>query len=1558
MLSRPSHPASAAYGLLLYKFFVLSIFLLGFGRAGQAQIAAFQADSTIGCEQLIVSMDDLSSGVITSWNWVVYWDTDGSVVGFSPLAEPSFALDAPGTYTIELTVCGPGGCNTLTQSAYITIYESPDVLYSASTYSGCPPLTVNFSDLTTYPGGAPVSRFWVIEGAPLLPTTANISYTFNSPGWYDVLLLIEDENGCSAFYQDSIHILAPPVVSISATTTSACNPPLNTVFSSTVSGVGPFNYLWSFGDGTTSTAASPAKTYTATGSYTVSLTVTDAQGCQTTQTVPGMIQIFPADVQFSTVSATACTGQPFVFTNTSTPSSGTWVWNFGDGSPLSPFFSPTHTYTTPGVYSVTLLGTFGTGCSGTFNATVTVQDPPTGDFTSTIAQDCQIPSTVGFNSTAGPTVVTYLWEFGDGATSTAANPTHTYTTYGNFTVSLTLTDASGCSVTITKVNFFVNQLLQVGFIPEPMDGCAPLEVNFTDTTSSTTPIVSWLWSFGDGTTSTAPSPTHTFVTPGCYPISLTVISASGCTATRTVAEGVCAGRDATAFFNVPDTSCPAVTIDVLTPGLTEVEVLVDGAYHYTIENPPATTQIPFVPSGLHELTLISNDYGCRDTFVTEIYILKPIDSLITIIRDCDNPFIVTLIISPALADSSCGWEWDLGDGTIVPNVDTLVYTYGGPGFYPLGIDVFCIDDLPCRTISAGGLTITNPVANFNTPLDFSCSFPVVLTFGNLSTDGYLNNLTYAWSFGDGGTSFVSGPARNYTSAGTYIVSLTITDVNGCTDSHQDTVYISQLVADLDWVPLCTNLEVEFTDASIALGGEIASWNLDFGDGSSEFVTPPDILGTLIHLYPAEGTYTVNLDIVNQFGCTDNYSVEVDNRFLRAIFEVDDSFPCAGQPVNFNNLSIGTGLTYYWDFGVPGLLTDTSTLFSPSYTYTASGTYTPFLAVEDVNGCRDTLTLTDYITVDTMVVEPFSWVTLIENCNFALVEFRPSPLDTLEACSYLWNFGDGGLSTERTPVYPYVLAGYYNVSLTITNCNGCSDTYFLSNAINVIGPFGSFTVSEDSICIGETVQFQATVFRSDSIFLFAGNGDVLNYEVLFSDSAATYTLEYTYDVPGVYLPQVVVKDSTGCFTVLRGDTIRVGTPPEAAFILPLEEACLGAIFPLVDMSISPDPGVSLSWIFSDTTLIGLLGDSTWYEPLVAGVYDFTMVYETSFGCVDSVLGSFEVLALPDITLSPDTSVCPGGPIQLLAEGGLTYVWFPAAGLSDPNIPNPLASPDESTTYTVVVDNGNCIDSASLTVFTVEDLPIEFGTDASICLGQSAPLFVDLPIGLPGDVVWSWEPPTGLDDPTALNPLASPSATTIYQLNVSCGDLVSSGEVTITVNDPPVAVIAQGDTTIFPGQPVVLPGIGAGGGGVFTYTWTPDVALNCTNCETVISTPGSSIEYMMVVEDQFGCLDSASVRISVRGECGRDVFEIPNLITPNGDGANDEFVFRYEGISEILFVRIFDRWGDVVFESQDQESRWNGICHDKFCTPGVYVYTIEAICENQLRTIIAGNVTLIR
>ena len=280
---------------------------------------------------------------------------------------------------------------------------------------------------------------------------------------------------------------------------------------------GPTSWAWDFGDGNASTLQNPTHTYTSPGTYTVCLTATN--GCATS----------PTDnvCQSVTVSNTACSAPTAAFnhsisnftvnfTDVTGNMPTAWSWDFGNGI-TSTLQNPTHTYSTPGTYTVCLIAT--NGCANTPNDTICESITVTGNCSSPVSDY----STTGTNltidfadlSTGMPT--TWSWDFGDGSSSNLQNPSYTYAAAGSYTVCLVTTNACG---TNTVCNTIV-----VGCTPPNADFGATLanfDVTFVDASSAPDPILSWMWDFGDGNTSTVQSPTHTYTTNGTYTVCLTV----------------------------------------------------------------------------------------------------------------------------------------------------------------------------------------------------------------------------------------------------------------------------------------------------------------------------------------------------------------------------------------------------------------------------------------------------------------------------------------------------------------------------------------------------------------------------------------------------------------------------------------------------------------------------------------------------------------------------------------------------------------------------------------------------------------------------------------------------------------------------------------------------------------------------------------------------------------------------------------------------------------------------------------------------------------------------
>jgi len=315
---------------------------------------------------------------------------------------------------------------------------------------------------------------------------------------------------------------------------AAGNTPLIVTFSDLSSGE-MTSYLWNFGDGTTSTEANPSHVYSAVGEHTVTLTVTGPAGSNTKTRTNYIGIVIPPEAEF-VADKTAGVGTLDVqFTDQSTGIILYYDWDFGDGTVASGERSvgsyeqnPMHTFTAPGSYTIKLKVT-GSG-TGDIDEVTKVDyikinvDPPVANFVANKTSG-GIPFTVQFTGSTEGTITDYLWNFGDGQTSTELSPSHTYSSVGTYTVTFTATGPGGSDVE-TKSNYITAEVAPVAaFTSDKTSGGSPLTVQFTD--QSTGPITTRRWNFGDGYTSTATSPLHVYNTSGTYTVSLTVTGPGG-----------------------------------------------------------------------------------------------------------------------------------------------------------------------------------------------------------------------------------------------------------------------------------------------------------------------------------------------------------------------------------------------------------------------------------------------------------------------------------------------------------------------------------------------------------------------------------------------------------------------------------------------------------------------------------------------------------------------------------------------------------------------------------------------------------------------------------------------------------------------------------------------------------------------------------------------------------------------------------------------------------------------------------------------------------------------
>lgn len=408
-------------------------------------VASYISNVTSGSVPFSVQFLDSSLNSPTSWTWLF---GDG---GTSTNQNPTHTYTTSGDYTVTLISTNADGSDTLTKTEYITATKAeaiPTVSFVANITTGNIPLAVQFLDSST---NNPIAWAWSF-GDGGTSTIQNPVHIYTSSGYYTVTLTATNSAGSDTKsqpgYITATDVTDAPDPLFKATTTSG-NAPLNVQFVD-ASDNSPTSWVWSFGDGSTSTLQNPSHTYTTAGSYTVTLTAINAAGGNTVSQT-GYITV-TAVVPVSSFTANVTSGvKPLTvqFTDTSENAPTGWYWKFGDGG-TSTSQNPVYTYNTAGTYAVSL-GTSNTAGSNTTTVSgyITVTSAaitPVASFTSDVREG-NVPLTVQFTDTSTHAPTSWKWSFGDGVQSTIDNPSHTYSKDGTYTVTLTVSNAAGSNTT-------------------------------------------------------------------------------------------------------------------------------------------------------------------------------------------------------------------------------------------------------------------------------------------------------------------------------------------------------------------------------------------------------------------------------------------------------------------------------------------------------------------------------------------------------------------------------------------------------------------------------------------------------------------------------------------------------------------------------------------------------------------------------------------------------------------------------------------------------------------------------------------------------------------------------------------------------------------------------------------------------------------------------------------------------------------------------------------------------------------------------------------------------
>lgn len=605
------------------------------------------------------------------------------------------------------------------------------------------------------------------------------TYSYSVPATYTVKLVAFIPFGgmCSDTDQVVITVLPGPTCTFACAPTQSCNSLYGVNFTdNTIPPITSWN--WDFGNTNTSTIQNPPpQDYTVTGTYVITLTVTAANGCKSTDVHTVQVDAPPTG---SFVSSQVCVGGVTTFSNL-TVGATTYTWDLGDSSPTTNVMNPTHTYSAGGVYTVTLISSDGI-CTGTYTNTAFVIALPNPSFATTPTAGCAPLLINCTNSSSG--AVSYVWNFGDASpTTTVSNPVHTYNapTSANqtYTITLIANNASGCGDSIKKtITLFGNPSPSFTFFPKI--GCTPFNLTFTNTSVGGT---SNFWDLTT-TTTTVTDPSNTYTNaPGSpsvtLPVKLVVTNGNGCKDSITDFVMVYAQPQAgiiadTAvchpkLITFTNTSVGASTYswNFGSTGSSTVNIPV-----FSFTNPGTTPQ-----SSVTQLSAISSD-GCSHTATLNTVIYpKPNLVYVSLPDSGCSPLKVNF---PSVSGYTL-YNWNLGNGNTATTSSantTYLNITGVPKTFTATLRV--VDIRGCSDTTNKIVNVfPSPVASFSALGTLTVNVPnSTITFTNIS----MGATSYTWNFGDGNTSTATHPAHTYTNPGGYLVRLIAATNKNCRDT--------------------------------------------------------------------------------------------------------------------------------------------------------------------------------------------------------------------------------------------------------------------------------------------------------------------------------------------------------------------------------------------------------------------------------------------------------------------------------------------------------------------------------------------------------------------------------------------------------------------------------------------------------------------------------------------------------------------------------------------------------------------------------------------------------
>ena len=838
--------------------------------------------------------------------------------------------------------------------------------------------------------------------------------------------------------------------------------------------------------------------------------------------------------------------------------------------------------------------------------------------------------------------------------------------------------------------------------------------------------------------------------------------------------------------------------------------------------------------------------------------------------------------------------------------------------------------------------LSHPTVNIGNDTAFCIGNSLTLTSVEPAGD------TYLWSTGSGATSIT------VSATGTYW--LNVTDASSCT--YTDTIHV--LVSPIPVVNLgpdvviCPGVSATLSSSITYPAGTTYLWSTGSTATSITTSTP--------------GTYWLK---VTNGGCPGTDTINVVYRYDTTFAHEKDSVCTLIHSLVLNG-----------PVGYTGYLWNTSATTS-SITTTVAGTY----YVYATNACNmqiDTFhfaitpTDTTFRTVDTAACVSIGTVILYSPPGYT---------------SYVWSGGGTGSSTTFT-AFPGT--GIYRLD-AYNGCHILSDTFKVRYKPVPVVSLGNDT----AFCIGNTLTLSSPqpagfgyswstgstaptidVITSGTYSLVVSDSDlctttaVINVTVspipvvdLGPDTAictgsiptlhsfVTYPAWATYlwntgstssSIPattiGTYWLQVTVVGCAGADTMIVKnlfDTLHF-TQADTAL-------CKGQ---QLQVTTSGTPGMTYQW----TPTTGL-SSSTTGSTMILTDTSATYTLTASISTCPPIVRSFhlDIQPYPQVSLEAGNRfVCFYDTLHLeptVTPGWYThysYSWSPGINLDDSTVPNAVftAGDSEQIVLTVTTPHG-CKGEDSVWIYVHPSGFANLDTTIRVCPHDSARL---MPVSIDGGTTYRWHPGLYLSDSMSASPWVYPLTSQTYvgiaYSQYNCRDTVHA----YVIVSPNAEILIPDSATLYPGESYQIPTQT----NCTSFAWFPPSGLSSASVSSPVATPEISTKYIVTATNEYGCKTSDSISITISTET---LLDVPNAFAP-GNGPNNTFKLVKKGIAKLNYFRIFNRWGNKVYESTDIDAGWDGTYKGVAQPYDVYVYEVEAVTSAGRTFTKAGNITLIR